>query len=136
MIALTAEAVQHQCVRSTWRCSRTRSPSAYDAARRIEPRRLDRPTPVSDSSIGCLWTALIVASSNLSAQQQPLPEWRLSGPRLEIGRDGVELHRVRAAAWLPGGGIAIADGGNARSVLVLRRDELGVEYIAVYEVVR
>jgi hypothetical protein len=62
--------------------------------------------------------ALALAGSNL-ALAQSIPVWRLEAPMREIGRDGkVELHRVRGAAPMSGGRIAIADGGSSRVVIV------------------
>jgi hypothetical protein len=55
-----------------------------------------------------------VSSASSAAQTVPVPQLRLTGPVFEIGRMGVELHRVRAAVSLPGGRLAIADGSSAR----------------------
>ena len=64
--------------------------------------------------------AILVAAipSGALPGQEPLPTWRLDGPDLTTAQSGVELHRVRAAASLPDAGIAIADHGNLR-VLIL-----------------
>jgi hypothetical protein len=65
--------------------------------------------------------ALLVALAPLAAsrhEQSKLPQWQLSRPRLEIGRDAFELHRVCGATLLRDGRIVIADAGNLR-LLVL-----------------
>jgi hypothetical protein len=57
--------------------------------------------------------------------QEVVPPLSLSpGPRFEIGSGGLELHRVQGAAFLPGGNLAIADGGNHRILLFSPNGEL------------
>lgn len=66
--------------------------------------------------------ALLIAACAISAQGTSA--WSLRGPTTEIGRAGIDLHRVRGAALLPGGRIAIADAGNTRILVVERSGAL------------
>jgi hypothetical protein len=59
-----------------------------------------------------------VCISTAAIRAQTPPPWTLRGPAFEVGLSGVDLHRVRGAATLSGGGVAIADAGNTRVLIV------------------
>lgn len=66
-----------------------------------------------------LWLAgLLVARGVLGQSAPPLPQWHLGPPRQSVGGEALPLHRVRRAAFLSGGEIVIADGGNTRVLIV------------------
>lgn len=87
----------------------------YVAPQRIHPQ--SHPHMTRQGLRRSAIAVLALVSWDTKASAQPVPDWTLRGPRVEVGSPAVELHRVRGAGLLSDGRIAIADGGNARVVV-------------------